>query len=60
MAVIRYNVPMISKGISMKISDISEYVGFGTIRSFNRAFRTVMGVTPVEYRCGLNELSNQQ
>lgn len=44
----------------MKISDISEYVGFGTIRSFNRAFRTVMGVTPVEYRCGLNELSNQQ
>ena len=51
---------MISKGISMKISDISEYVGFGTIRSFNRAFRTVLGVTPVEYRCGLNELSNQQ
>lgn len=42
----------------MKISDISEYVGFGTIRSFNRAFKTIMEVTPVEYRSSLNEIKN--
>ncbi len=33
-----------------KISDISEEVGFGSIRSFNRAFKTVMDMTPIEYR----------
>lgn len=39
-----------------KIADISEDVGFGTIRSFNRAFKLVMGVSPTEYRSKNNEL----
>lgn len=39
-----------------KIADISEEVGFGTIRSFNRAFREVMNMTPMEYR----DLQNAQ
>ncbi len=33
-----------------KISDVSEEVGFGSIRSFNRAFKNVMDMTPLEYR----------
>jgi len=33
-----------------KISDISEESGFGTIRSFNRVFFDIKGVTPQEYR----------
>ena len=39
-----------------KIADISEDVGFGTIRSFNRSFRLVMGVSPAEYRSNSNAL----
>lgn len=38
------------KETDAKIADISEDVGFGTIRSFNRAFKQVMGLSPVEYR----------
>ena len=34
----------------IKISDISEDVGFGSIRSFNRAFKDTMNITPLEYR----------
>ncbi len=33
-----------------KIADISEDVGYGTIRSFNRAFKSITGVTPGDYR----------
>ena len=33
-----------------KIADISEEVGFGSIRSFNRAFVNITGITPKEYR----------
>lgn len=33
-----------------KIADISEDVGFGTIRSFNRSFKLIMGMSPAEYR----------
>ncbi len=33
-----------------KIADISEDVGFGSIRSFNRAFQRNIGTTPAEYR----------
>ncbi len=33
-----------------KIADISEEAGFGTIRSFNRAFLAVMKQSPLEYR----------
>lgn len=33
-----------------KIADISGEVGFGTIRSFNRTFHKVMGMTPQNYR----------
>ena len=36
-----------------KIADISVDVGYGTIRSFNRAFLKVMGTTPQDYRSGL-------
>lgn len=32
------------------MSDISQEVGFGSIRSFNRVFTRIMGVTPSEYR----------
>ena len=44
------------KETDMKIADISENVGFGTIRSFNRAFRQVMGASPAEYRMKISEL----
>jgi len=33
-----------------KIADISEEVGFGSIRSFNRAFVNITGETPKDYR----------
>ena len=33
-----------------KISEISEEVGFGSIRTFNRAFMEIMNLTPLEYR----------
>lgn len=33
-----------------KIADISEEVGFGSIRSFNRAFQSVMNMSPAQYR----------
>lgn len=39
-----------------KISDISEEVGFGTIRSFNRSFRAQVGATPAEYRMQIEKL----
>lgn len=34
----------------MKIADISEDVGFETIRSFNRVFRQLNGCSPSDYR----------
>lgn len=33
-----------------KTADISEEVGFGSIRSFNRAFLKIMNMTPIKYR----------
>lgn len=36
-----------------KISDISGDVGYGTIRSFNRAFAKILGETPQSYRSGI-------
>lgn len=33
-----------------KIADLSEEVGFGSIRSFNRAFQKVMKMTPASYK----------
>lgn len=39
-----------------KVSDISEEVGFGTIRSFNRSFRAQVGTTPAEYRSQIKKL----
>lgn len=33
-----------------KIADISEEVGYGTIRSLNRSFKQIMKLTPLEYR----------
>ena len=41
-----------------KIADISEDVGFGTIRSFNRAFKLSIGVSPAEYRSNSKILEN--
>lgn len=38
-----------------KISDISEEVGFGSIRTFNRAFLKNIGKTPAEYRLSASE-----
>ena len=35
---------------NIKIADISEDVGFGTIRSFNRAFKQITGISPAVYR----------
>lgn len=34
----------------LSITEISEQVGFGTIRTFNRAFKKQMGTSPSEYR----------
>ena len=33
-----------------KTADISEEVGFGSIRTFNRAFLQITGITPLKYR----------
>ncbi len=38
------------KETNRRVADISEEVGFGTIRSFNRAFQTVMKRSPLAYR----------
>lgn len=38
------------KETDKKIADISEDVGFGTIRSFNRSFKRLMNMTPKRYR----------
>ncbi|MEE1329853.1 MAG: AraC family transcriptional regulator [Acutalibacteraceae bacterium] len=38
------------KETDTKIADISEEVGFGTIRSFNRSFKTIIGISPADYR----------
>ena len=35
---------------SMSITDISEQVGFNTLRTFNRAFAKQTGLSPTEYR----------
>lgn len=45
------------KESDMKIADISEDVGFGTIRSFNRSFKNIMGCQPAEYRNAVKELT---
>jgi len=34
----------------ISITEISESVGFGSIRSLNRAFRQITGISPAEYR----------
>ncbi len=44
------------KETDAKIADISEDVGFGTIRSFNRSFKQTMGVSPAEYRSDIDKL----
>ena len=38
------------KNTDKKIADISEEVGFGSIRSFNRAFLDIIKETPQKYR----------
>lgn len=39
---------------NMNITEIAAYSGFGSIRSFNRAFAKVVGVTPKEYKKNLS------
>ena len=34
----------------LSITEISEIVGFNTLRTFNRAFVKQMGITPSDYR----------
>lgn len=34
----------------LSITEISEQVGFGTIRTFNRSFKKQMGISPSDYR----------
>ena len=43
-----------------KISDISEEVGFGTIRSFNRSFKQITSVSPAEYRLQIAALKSSE
>lgn len=50
----------ILKETEMKIADISEDVGFGTIRSFNRSFKQVMGLSPLEYRSSIAALKSSE
>ena len=38
------------KKAELSITEISEAVGFNTLRTFNRAFRQQMGMTPSQYR----------
>ena len=39
-----------------KIADISEEVGFGSIRTYNRAFKEIHGKTPLEYRDAISTM----
>lgn len=41
---------LLLKETDSKIADISENVGFGALRSFNRAFKNIMGISPTLYR----------
>lgn len=41
------------------ITDISETVGFGSIRSFNRAFLEIMNTTPLKYRALICSTKNK-
>ena len=38
------------KETDKRIADISEEAGFGSIRTFNRIFKEITGLTPLEYR----------
>ena len=40
------------RSTDMRVAEISGICGFGTIRSFNRAFRKSMGITPKEFLAG--------
>lgn len=42
-----------------KTSDISEEVGFGSIRTFNRAFLQLMNTTPLQYRSNFRNEKNK-
>ncbi len=46
---LNYACEMLKNG-EMKIADISEESGFGSLRSFNRTFLATLGVTPYQYR----------
>ena len=41
------------------ITEISMICGFESTRSFNRNFRSIMGVSPRDYRCGKGEIKEK-
>lgn len=43
-----------------KIAEISEEVGFGTIRSFNRSFKQITDLSPAEYRAQIATLKSRK
>lgn len=43
-----------------KIAEISEEVGFGTIRSFNRSFKQITDLSPAEYRTQIATLKSRK
>lgn len=48
----KYRLDMAKKFIAdgMRITDVSEKVGYASIRTFNRAFQNGVNMTPVEYK----------
>ena len=46
------NMPLDSAWIQVILVCIWEEAGFNSQRSFNRVFRPVMGMTPMEYKKG--------
>ena len=46
-------VAMLESGVR-SVTEIAQKCGFNTVRTFNRAFKNIYGVTPSEYKKGLN------
>ena len=46
------NAAVMIKSRDMTFTEIALACGFGSVRSFNRSFKEVYGVTPSEYKSG--------
>jgi len=44
-------------GTNLTVSQVALYLGFGSIRSFNRAFLRKMGISPTAYRASFKNLT---